>query len=92
MTAKPKILLVDDDPRVVKIMRLVLRQEGYEVITASDGIEGLHATWAHEPDLILLDIKLPRKDGWEVLNELKADPRTRDIPVVLLTAVDNLAK
>lgn len=85
-----KILVTDDDPRIVKSIRSILTREGYEVITAADGFECLHATWALEPDLILLDIMMPRKDGWHVLNELKNDPRTLHIPVIVLTAVDSL--
>src|SRR5260221_4767231 len=82
--ARPKILLVDDDPRVVKIWSFTLEDEGFEVIAALSGKEGLRTAYAEHPDLILLDIMMPVMDGFEVLEHLRL---ITDIPVIMLTAV-----
>jgi two-component system alkaline phosphatase synthesis response regulator PhoP len=82
-----KILLVDDDPDLIESVTMILEAKGYEVDAAYDGIEGLEKVKEVNPDLIVLDVMMPRKDGYEVCKELKADPIYRDIPVLLLTAV-----
>lgn len=84
-TAK-RILIVDDQPDIRLMCRVNLHLEGYEVIEAVDGESGLAAVREHRPDLVLLDVMMPGVDGWQVLETLKADPQTHDIPVVLLTA------
>jgi DNA-binding response OmpR family regulator len=81
-----RIVVVDDQPDIRLMCRVNLALEGYEVIEASDGETGLHAVFAYRPDLVLLDVMMPGLDGWEVLETLKASPRTASIPVVLLTA------
>ncbi len=81
-----KVLIADDEPEVVHIMTLRLESRGYQVIPAYDGMEALERARKDKPDVIFLDIMMPRMDGWEVLYHLKEDPATRDIPVVVVTA------
>jgi DNA-binding response OmpR family regulator len=80
------ILVVDDDPKIVRVVEINLTQEGYRVRTAADGEEALAAVAQERPDLVLLDVMMPRMDGFETLKRLKADPASADIPVVMLTA------
>ena len=83
----PKILYVEDNDD--NLYMLTLRFEavdGYEVISAGDGAEGVAKAAAEKPDLILMDLNLPVIDGWEATRQLKADPATRNIPVIALTA------
>jgi class 3 adenylate cyclase/CheY-like chemotaxis protein len=82
----PRILAVDDMPENLEILRVRLEANGFEVVTAADGEEGLEAARTLKPDLILLDIMMPKRDGISVVRELKADPDLRAIPVVLITA------
>ena len=82
----PKILVVDDERNMVRLLQVNLEREGYEVVTAFDGMEGLQKARTENPDLVLLDITMPRMDGFEVLNVLKANMDTSDMPVVILTA------
>ena len=86
MHTPPRILAVDDMPENLEILRVRLEANGYEVVTASDGEEGLAAARRLTPDLILLDVMMPKRDGISVVRELKADPALRTIPVVLVTA------
>ncbi|HEY0145545.1 MAG TPA: response regulator [Methylovirgula sp.] len=86
MRSRPCILAVDDVFENLEIVTLRLEANGYEVITAMDGIEALEQTRRHLPDMILLDIMMPKLDGISVLKELKADPTLGFIPVLLLTA------
>jgi CheY-like chemotaxis protein len=81
-----KVLVVDDEADVVEMLRLVLSKNGYEVLTATSGMDGLTRAESDLPDLILLDIMMHRMDGWEVLKLLKLDERTCGIPVVILSA------
>jgi len=85
-----KILFVEDEISLQKAIRELLTQEGYEVLTASDGDEGLIKAERENPDLILLDLILPKKDGFEVLKELKADEKMKDIPVIVLTNLEGV--
>lgn len=80
------ILLVDDEPDFVKMVKMRVEANGYEAVTAFDGVEGLKIAREVEPDLILLDVMMPRKDGYTVLRELKKDESTKNIPVIALTA------
>ena len=80
------ILVVDDNPVNMKLIRVLLAGEGYEVRTASDATEALDILQAFRPGLILLDIQLPGIDGLELTRRLKAQPSTRDIPILGLTA------
>ncbi len=81
----PKILVVDDEIHIVKIIAYKMRGAGYEVASARDGVEALEMVRADRPDLILLDVMMPRMDGFQTLEALKSDPATRGIPVFLLT-------
>jgi DNA-binding response OmpR family regulator len=81
------ILVVDDDPDLVETIAMMLESKGCEVGKAYDGIEGEESIKKRRPDLIILDIMMPRKDGYVLCAELKADDKTKDIPVILLTAV-----
>lgn len=83
-----KILVVDDEKDIVEILQEILRHEGYDVITASDGNEGLKKASENKPDLIVADVMMPHMDGYELVKRLKEDPGTTNIPVVFLTAKD----
>jgi len=85
--AKKYILVVDDDPDLVETVAMMLESKGCEVGMAYDGVEGEESIKQRRPDLIILDVMMPRKDGYVLCAELKAHSETRDIPVVLLTAV-----
>lgn len=81
-----KILAVDDERHIVRLVEVNLQRAGYEVVTAYDGREALEKVKAETPDLVVLDVMMPYMDGFEVLKNLKADPATADIPVIMLTA------
>ena len=81
----PKILVVDDEVHILKIIDYKLRTAGYTVITAADGVEGVEKARAERPDLILLDVMMPRMDGFQTLEALKQDSTTKAIPVFMLT-------
>jgi len=80
------ILLVDDDPVAVRLVNLILDREGYETIVASDGSQGLKMAQDEGPDLVLLDLMLPGMNGLDVLRRLRADSRTADLPVIVVSA------
>jgi two-component system alkaline phosphatase synthesis response regulator PhoP len=82
-----KILLIDDDPDLVNAVRMILESKNYNVAAAFGGIEGLKKAKTENPDLIVLDVMMPDKDGYSVCKELKSDPQLSSIPVILLTAV-----
>ena len=84
--AKGKILVVDDEIYIVYILDFSLGMEGYEVITALDGEQALEKARTEHPDLIVLDIMMPKLDGYETCKALKSDDSTRNIPVILLSA------
>jgi CheY-like chemotaxis protein len=85
--SKKYVLVVDDDPDMVETVGMMLEKHGYEVGKAYDGIEGAEAISSRRPDLLIMDVMMPRKDGYTLCSELKKDSRTRDIPIILLTAV-----
>ena len=86
MAEKPKILLVDDEPSIVKMVGKRLEVEGFEVLVAVDGQDGLTKARAESPNLIVLDLMLPKLNGYEVCTMLKQDARYQKIPIVLFTA------
>ncbi|MBM3142987.1 MAG: response regulator [Chloroflexi bacterium] len=86
MKNKTKILLVDDDKDFVEATRLVLDSKPYEVIVAYDGDEGLAKARKEKPDLIILDIIMPVKDGFSAAEQLKKDPELKKIPIIMLTS------
>jgi DNA-binding response OmpR family regulator len=81
-----KILIVDDEPYILNILDFSLDAEGYRVLQASDGEEAMRMAQEQTPDLVVMDVMMPRLDGFETCKRLKEDVRTADIPVVLLTA------
>jgi CheY-like chemotaxis protein len=82
------VLLIDDDPSVLDSFSRLLAKDGFTVLCAASGPEGLQAARTQGPDIIVLDIMMPGMDGWDVLGELKSDPRVADIPVVLLSILE----
>ncbi|HDP70041.1 MAG TPA: response regulator transcription factor [Actinobacteria bacterium] len=87
---KKKILVVDDDFNIAHLLNFKLSKEGYEVEEACDGKDALLKAASFEPDLILLDIMMPIMSGWEVNEKLRKQPKLKNIPVVMVTAVDQL--
>jgi len=81
-----KILVIEDDPSALRLIEHTLRQEGYQVLIATNGLDGLKKVKREEPDLIVLDILLPGVDGFEVCHRLRADPRTSQLPILVLSA------
>ncbi len=81
-----RILVVDDDSKIVDVIKRRLEQSNYEVITAYDGEEGLDKVQKGKPDLIILDIMLPKVDGYTVCRRLKSDRKYKNVPVIMLTA------
>lgn len=86
-----KILIVEDDPILQKAIQEYLSSDGFEVLAASNGEEGVRFALDEIPDLILLDIILPKKNGFEVIKEIKESPKTKNIPVILLTNLGSLS-
>ncbi len=86
---KKKILIIDDEQDLVDFVKLRLEANNYRVVAAGDGKEGLSACARENPDLVLLDILIPKIDGFKVCQALKKDPRTAGIPVIMLTAKDH---
>ncbi len=84
-----KVLVVDDDPTFQELMQRFLAQEGFEIISASNAIEAIQLAKEIAPDVITLDVMMPQQDGWSVLMQLKSDPILSEIPVLMLTMVDN---
>ncbi len=84
---KKKILVVDDELDMLMVIKLRLEASGYEVITATDGLDGLNAARRVKPDLIVLDIMLPKMNGYKVARFLKFDEEYKSIPIVMLTAL-----
>jgi CheY-like chemotaxis protein len=86
-----RILLAEDDRILRKAGEVSLRKRGYEVIPAVDGAEALAKALEQAPDLVLLDVMMPKMNGFDVLDALKGDPRVRDIPVIMLTNLEQPA-
>jgi DNA-binding response OmpR family regulator len=84
------ILVVDDDPATLKLVGVILDQEGYDVVPARSGEEGLERARLQHPDLILLDVMMPGLDGYEVVQRLRTDPATARVPILMLTAKSDL--
>jgi DNA-binding response OmpR family regulator len=85
-----QILVVDDEADILDLVSFNLEQEGFRVLGASDGIEAVQRALEIIPDLVVLDLMLPGKDGFRVYKELRADPRTSQVPVIMLTAKGEL--
>jgi len=80
------VLIVDDEPNIVLSLEFLMKKEGYEMQSVSNGEEAMQAIDEKAPDLILLDVMMPRKDGYEVCQELRANPSWKDIKIIMLTA------
>lgn len=81
-----KILVVDDEPDIIDLVRNRLEQSGYDVITAHDGVQAMDRVEQDHPDLIVMDAKMPHKSGYEVCSTLKNDPNYENIPIIMLSA------
>jgi len=84
------VLIVDDNPQNVELLQAFLESLPVKVITAGDGVEALEKVKSDNPDLILLDIMMPRMSGFQVCKKIKSDPKTRDIQVLMVTALNEL--
>ena len=80
------ILCVEDEPEMIDLIRVILGRRGFEVKGAAGGVEGLKMIRQEPPDLVLLDLMMPDMDGWEVYQQMKADEKTKHIPVIVVTA------
>ncbi len=83
--ARKKILLVDDSPTILMMEQMILSKGPYDLIVAQDGEEGVAKALAERPDLILMDVVMPRLDGFGAVERLRADPLTRDVPIIMIT-------
>jgi CheY-like chemotaxis protein len=86
MVSRQTVLVVEDDPDLLRFAQVTLRLAGYRVVTASDGEQALVAARKARPALVLLDLRLPVLDGWQVLDRMAADPELSTIPVLIVTA------
>lgn len=84
--AQKRVVCIEDEPEMIDLVRLILGRKGFRVIGANGGVEGIDAVRKEKPDLVLLDLMMPDMDGWEVYQQMKADPELRSIPVVVVTA------
>jgi DNA-binding response OmpR family regulator len=80
------ILVVDDEPEIVKLVAKTMEARGHNVLVARDGQEALDAVARERPDLLIIDLNLPKIDGFEVTKRLKSDPATKDLPIIMMTA------
>jgi DNA-binding response OmpR family regulator len=83
---KLTVLVIDDDPVILELLRVNFEIEGFDVICAVDGEDGFRKAQAEQPDIVISDIMMPRRDGLQLLTDLKGDPTTEDLPVILLSA------
>jgi two-component system alkaline phosphatase synthesis response regulator PhoP len=85
--SKASILVVDDDPEIVTMLSTRLGKRGYQVASAGDGTQALELAKAQRFDVVLLDVMMPGKSGWEVARALKQDPKTQDVKIVMVSAI-----
>jgi DNA-binding response OmpR family regulator len=81
-----KILIADDEPNIVISLEFLLKREGYEVVVAHDGVQALERIRAERPDMAILDVMMPRRNGFEVCQDLRHDPEFKDLRIMMLTA------
>jgi DNA-binding response OmpR family regulator len=86
-TPKRTILVADDDPQILQMVATHLAGQGYKVLQAKDGVEAVRCAQKEHPDLVVLDVMMPQMNGWEVARALRADPKSKDIGIVMLTAI-----
>lgn len=84
------VLVVDDDPGVLEVLELALDAEGYQVVVARNGLEGLEQACSHRPDLMVVDLMMPIMDGWQLVREFRRDQATGSTPVIILSAAHNI--
>jgi len=84
-----KILVVDDEPNIVQSLAFVFNREGFDVATAGDGVQAMSMIRDSKPNLLILDIMMPNKNGYEVCQEIKSDPELKDIQVLMLSSISN---
>ena len=87
MTKSASVLVVDDDPEIVAMLSTRLGKRGYTVTTAGDGNKAIELAKKSRPDVVLLDVMMPGKSGWEVARALKQDPETQDVKIVMVSAI-----
>ncbi len=80
------VLLIEDEPNIIEAIRFILSRDGWRVDTHSDGSTAMEAIRARSPDMIVLDVMLPNRSGYDILNDLRSDPAYQDLPVLMLTA------
>ena len=88
----PKVLLVDDEPNILLSLKFLMQKEGYEVLVAENGDEAMALARQHLPDLVILDVMLPSPNGYEVCQEMRADPQLTGLYIMMLTAKSNPAE
>jgi DNA-binding response OmpR family regulator len=81
-----RVVCIEDEPEMIDLVKIILSREGFEVIGAPGGIQGLQTVEDVHPGLVLLDLMMPDLDGWEVYQRMKSNPNTNDIPVIVITA------
>ncbi len=84
MTSQPKILVIEDEDEIIRLLTFRLEQEGYEVLSAYNGVEGLHVLQQEHPNLVVLDVMMPRMNGWETCKRIR---QYSDVPIIMLTAL-----
>lgn len=88
---RKRVLVCDDDPVILRLLEVNLELEGYDVLSATNGVEAVGVAIAEDPDLVILDIMMPRMDGYEACERIKANDKTKDTPIVFLSAKAQLA-
>ena len=88
---RKKILVVDDSPTAIMWQKMILRQEPYDIVTAADGQAGVQAAAAESPDLILMDVIMPGMNGFEACRAIRAMPKTRSVPILMVTTRSEMA-
>lgn len=81
-----RVLLIEDEPNIIEAIRFILSRDGWRVDTHSDGLTALDAVRARRPDLVVLDVMLPNRSGYDILHDLREDPEFKELPVLMLTA------
>lgn len=81
-----RVLIAEDEPHLVESLTFILSREGHEIATALDGEAALQSIWSEPPDLVILDVMLPKINGFEILKKVRADDRLKSLPVIVLTA------
>ncbi|MDU8913733.1 response regulator [Aestuariicoccus sp. MJ-SS9] len=81
-----QVLLIEDEPNIIEAISFILSRDGFAVKTHSNGVDAVETVHARKPDMVILDVMLPGKSGYDILRELREDPATRDLPILMLTA------